>query len=253
LTGYDAIGQYFSPEMGFVRQNNLRRSSSFVTYTQWVNKKSIRNLVYNGSFEYDTLYNREFLGRRYTGGIALQLESFDSFNYTLDTASERIYRPFNVGPITINPGDYHNRIHRVLFTSSPRRFLKGIIDYQDMKYWSGERSQLLISSNIRPFAELSIDFIYTYNAVDHPNGSFNTTTLSNRILYAFKPELFVKSYVQWNDLEKRFSFDFLASYEYRPGSDIALVYNEIRDRFQSPHLAPRDRILLIKWTYNLRF
>ena len=98
-----------------------------------------------------------------------------------------------------------------------------------------------------------MDFIYTYNTVDHPEGKFDTTTLSNRIFYAFNTELFVKSYVQWNDLDKRFSFNFLGSYEYRPGSDIALVYNEIRDRFQSLRLAPRDRILMLKWTYNLRF
>ncbi len=251
--GYDAIGPHFNPEMGFVLQNDLRRSSSNLVYTQWIKNPFIRNLTYNASFEYDSLYNRDFLGRRYTAGAALQLESFEKFSYTLGNDSERIYDSFNVGPITINPGDYNNRTHWILFNSSPRRLLSVDVGYRNIDYWGGDRQQLRISNNFHPFANLSVDFIYTYNTVDHPAGKFDTTTISNRILYAFNPELFVKSYVQWNDLDKRFSFNFLGSYEYRPGSDIALVYNEIRDRFQSPHLAPRDRILMLKWTYNLRF
>lgn len=250
---YDAIGPHFNPEMGFVMQNDLRRSSAELGYTQWINQKLIRSVAYKATFEYDSLYNHDYLGRRQTGGAEVTLESADSFDYFLSTASERIYDPFTVGPITINPGDYTNRTHMMGFESNASRPVSVVVDYQDMDYWSGTRKQLLISNNIHPIANLSVDFIYTYNTLDNPEGTFDTTTLSNRIFYAFNTELFVKSYVQWNDLDKRFSFNFLGSYEYRPGSDIALVYNEIRDRFQSPHLAPRDRILMLKWTYNLRF
>jgi hypothetical protein len=158
-----------------------------------------------------------------------------------------------VGPITIQPGDYSNQIHNLLFQTNATRPLSAIVDYSVMDYWGGDRQQFLTSANIHPTANLSVDLIYTYNTVDHPAGSFNTTTLSNRILYAFTTDLFVKSYIQWNDLDERFSMNFLLGWEYRPGSDIYLVYNEIQDRFESPNLAPRDRILMLKWTYNFRF
>ncbi len=250
---YDAIGKDFNPEMGFVLQNDLRRASAEVGYTQWINHEIVRSINYVGTFTSDTLYNHDFLGQGQSIGASVTFESADKLGYSLSTSSERIYDPFTVGPITIKPGDYDNRNHWLLFQSDASRKVSMEVDFQDMEYWGGDRRQLLISNNIHPFANLSIDFIYTYNTVDHPEGKFDTTTISNRIFYAFNTELFVKSYVQWNDLDKRFSFNFLGSYEYRPGSDIALVYNEIRDRFQSPHLAPRDRILMLKWTYNLRF
>ncbi len=250
---YDAVGASFNPAMGFVLQNDLRRSSAEARYTHWINHRLVRNIAYQGTIEYDTLYNHDYLGKRQTAGLSVTLESADNIGYTLGTASERIYNPFTVGPITITPGSYHNRTHQFLFESNASRPVSVVVDYQDMDYWAGDRRQLLVSNNIHPFANLSVDFIYTYNTVDHPAGSFDTATLSNRIFYAFSTEVFVKSYVQWNDLDKRFSFNFLGNYEYRPGSDIALVYNEIRDRFQSPHLAVRDRILMLKWTYNLRF
>ena len=250
---YSAIGPDFVPEMGFVLQNDLRRASLDGGYTQWINRKGIRNIQYLGSFVYDTLYNQDFYGRRGKAGVKLTLESNDSASYTFGPASERIYDPFTVGPITIGTGDYTNRTHNFLFQTNASRPLSAVVDYSRMDYWGGKRKQVLFSNNVHPTANLSVDFIYTYNTVDHPEGAFNTTTLSNRILYAFTTDLFVKSYIQWNNLEDRFSANLLMGWEYRPGSDLYIVYNEIQDRFESPQLAPRDRILLVKWTYNLRF
>ncbi|UCF37423.1 MAG: carbohydrate binding family 9 domain-containing protein [Acidobacteriota bacterium] len=250
---YYAVGPHFVPEMGFVLQNDLRRSSVEGAYTQWVNSRGVRSVIYSGSLVYDTLYDHSFFGRRGTAGVKVNLESNDNFGYTFGPARERIYDSFSVGPISIHPGDYTNRTHDFLFESNASRPYSVIVDYRIMSYWTGDRQQFLFSNNFHPIANLSVDFIYTYNTVDHPQASFNTTTLSNRILYAFTTDLFIKSYIQWNDLEDRFSANFLLGWEYRPGSEIYLVYNEIQDRFDSPQLEPRDRMLLLKWTYNFRF
>lgn len=250
---YYAVGPDFVPEMGFVIQNDLKRSSADLSYTQWINEQRIRSVTYSGSLVYDSLYSNEFYGRRGDAGVLLTLNSNDQFGYTYGVARERIYDPFPVGPITIGQGDYSNRSHDLRVQTSATRPVSVVLDYSSFDYWTGDRRQVLFSNNFHPTANLSVDFIYTYNDVDHPLGSFDTTTLSNRILYAFTTDLFVKSYIQWNNLEERFSANFLVGWEYRPGSDIYLVYNEVQDRFESPGLAPRDRILLVKWTYNLRF
>jgi len=250
---YYAVGPHFVPEMGFVIQNDLRRYSANGAYTHWINRKKIRSLVYKGAFVYDSLYNHDFFARKSMGGLQLDLESNDSLGYAYSNARERVYDPFTVGPITIQQGDYSNQIHNFLFKTNASRPLSATVDYSVMDYWTGDRQQLLLSSNLHPNANLSVDFIYTYNTVEHSTGAFDTTTLSNRILYAFTTDLFVKSYIQWNNLDERFSMNFLLGWEYRPGSDIYLVYNEIQDRFDSPNLAPRDRIFMLKWTYNFRF
>jgi hypothetical protein len=49
------------------------------------------------------------------------------------------------------------------------------------------------------------------------------------------------------------SANVLVGWEYRPGSEIYLVYDEISDRFDRSNLAPRNRMLLTKWTYKFRF
>ncbi len=248
-----SVGPHFVPEMGFVLQNDLRRTSADLGYTYWINGEKIRNINFSGGLIYSSLYNHDFFARRGEVGAHLLLESNDKFGYIFGTADERVYEPFTVGPITIQPGDYTNPIHSLYFQSDASRPISLLATYGVMDYWGGDRQQLLVSNNFHPTPNLAIDLIYTYNTVDHPEGAFNTTTISNRILYAFTTDLFVKSYIQWNNLDNRFSANFLLGWEYRPGSDLYLVYNEIRDRFDSPNLAPRDRILMLKLTYNFRF
>lgn len=247
------VGPEFTPEMGFVTQNDLRRSSADASYTHWINSAGVRNLIYSGSFVYDTFYDHGFNGRRGSIGADLTLESNDKVAYGYDPARERIAVPFSVGPITIRPGDYTNRVHQVSFSSNASRPVSGLVDYSTMDYWGGDRQQVLVSTNIHPTANLSVDLIYTHNNVDHPEGAFDTTTVSNRVLYAFTTNLFVKSYVQWNDLDEKLSTNLLLGWEYRPGSEFYIVYDEVRDRFESPTLSPRGRFLLAKWTYKFRF
>ena len=250
---YYAVGPQFVPEMGFVTQNDLRRASGEAAYTHWINRTAVRNVVYSGSFAYDAHYDYRFYGRRGTAAAELTFESNDKVKYTYAPADERISVPFSVGPITIRPGDYTNRSHEIAFGSNASRRVSGVVGYSQMDYWGGDRQQLQVSTNVHPTANLSVDLIYTHNAVDHPEGAFDTTTISNRVLYAFTTDLFVKSYVQWNDLDQRLSTNLLVGWEYRPGSEFYLVYDEVRDRFASPTLDPRGRFFLAKWTYKFRF
>jgi len=250
---YYAVGARFVPEMGFVTQNDLRRSSMDVAYTHWINKSRVRNIVYSGAFAYDAFYDHDFLGQRGKAGAEMTLESNDKVGYAYSPARERIIAPFSVGPITIRPGDYSNLSNDLTLTSNASRPVSGIVAYSLMDYWGGERRQLQLSTTAHPTANLAVDVIYTHNTVDHPAGDFDTTTLSNRVLYAFTTDLFVKTFIQWNDLDERLSANLLVGWEYRPGSEIFLVYDEVQDRFASPHLAPRNRLLLAKLTYKFRF
>ena len=63
----------------------------------------------------------------------------------------------------------------------------------------------------------------------------------------------MKSYIQWNDLDEKVSANVLVGWEYRSGSEIYFVYDEISDRVDRPNLASRNRMLLAKWTYKFRF
>ena len=89
-------------------------------------------------------------------------------------------------------------------------------------------------------------FAYTYNHLDLKNGKLTSNVLATRWTHSFTPDLFAKAYLQWNSADKRFSANFLLDYTYKPRSHIYLVYNENRDTLLNQ---PRDRIIMLKFTY----
>ncbi len=249
---YYEIAPDYNPEMGFVGATDLTQSLASLGYTQWVNRAGIQNIGWSGTYWYDTRYNHDFWVWWLRGGANVTFNSGDAFSYHHAHEVEDVPYEFSIGPVDIFTKYYTNRRHIFQFSSNPSRPISGTLGYTAEDYWDGERRQFKLSHNFHPVARLSMDLSYTYNTVDHPQAVFNTNTLSNRILYAVNTDFFAKTFIQWNDFDKRVSANFLLSYMYRPGSDIYLVYNEIRDRLLSPTMEIRNRILLLKMTYNMR-
>lgn len=249
---YYAIGPNYNPELGFVGAKNLRQSLASLGYTQWINSKGIRSVGVSGTYWYDTLYDNQFWVRWARGGMDVTFNSGDNISYNVASETERIHKPFDIKPIHIGRGDYTNNRHTFEISSNASRPLSASVGYTTEDYWTGKRQQTSLTQNFHPIANLSVDLIYAYNTVEHPILNFHTNTLTNRILYAFNTDLFAKTFVQWNDLDKRVSANFLLSYMYRPGSDLYIVYNEIWDRYNSLSMTVRDRILMLKVTHNFR-
>ena len=116
----------------------------------------------------------------------------------------------------------------------------------------GKRKIIGGNSGIKPNNRLNIYMVYSYNKIDHSTGRIISNIVENRITYAFTTDIFIKSYVQWNELDKRFSLNFLFYYQYTPGTDLYLVYNESRDSYLEDEIGIRDRTLLLKCTYFFR-
>lgn len=249
---YYEIAPDYNPGMGYVGATNLTQSLVSLGYTQWVNARGIRNVTWSTAYWYDTQYNHVFWLWWLRGGASVTLNSGDVISFRSAYEVEDLHYAFDIGLIHIADKDYTNQRQTVSFSSNPSRLVSGSIGYTNEDFWDGKRQQVSLSHNFHPVAKLSVDLIYAFNNIDHPQADYHTNTLSNRILYAFNTDLFAKTFVQWNDFDKRISANFLLSYMYRPGSDIYLVYNEIRDRLLSPAMNVRDRILMLKITYNLR-
>ena len=95
---------------------------------------------------------------------------------------------------------------------------------------------------------------YTHNRIVLPKtGAYVTNVLSTRVSYSFSPELFVKSFVQYNDATRTASLNLLFWYIWRPGSNFYIVYNQ---GWETDVPGPRDlrtrgRSLAVKFTYWL--
>ena len=105
--------------------------------------------------------------------------------------------------------------------------------------------------------QLATSVRFSRNDVDIPNGAFEADIASLQIDYAFSPTISLRSLTQYNSLSEQWSTSARLRYIFRPGSDIYVVYDEVR-RDTPITLDPfveefRDRQLLLKVTYLFSF
>jgi hypothetical protein len=112
--------------------------------------------------------------------------------------------------------------------------------------FDGKQRSASLTGTATASKHLSVDMAYAYNFLDLKNGSLVSHVLSTRWTYSFTPDLFAKTYLQWNSADKVFSANFLVDYAFRPRSHVYLVYNENQDTLLRQ---PRDRIVMLKMAY----
>ncbi len=101
--------------------------------------------------------------------------------------------------------------------------------------------------------QLSAEPTYSLNRVDLVQGAFTTHLVGSRITWTATPLMFTSALLQYNSSTQSVSANVRLRWEYRPGSELFVVFNEDRDtgarRF--PDLA--NRAFIVKVNRLLRF
>jgi hypothetical protein len=83
------------------------------------------------------------------------------------------------------------------------------------------------------------------NRVRIPQGDLTTHVGGARITYSFTPLMFASTLVQYNSEDDAVSINARLRWEYQPGSELFVVYNEGRDTALRPSLVGRSLIVKI--------
>lgn len=249
---YLQVDPNFNPEMGFVQRKDIRQHTSQASLTKWVNGKYIRNVTVTSFGTYTTDLRSNFLLGNEAIYSVVKLSPGDELAAYVCRETEKIYAPFDIRNVHILLGTYPQWVRSVWLTSDRSRFANVEAYYDWYNYFAGKRKIIGGNSGIKPNNRLDIYMLYSRNIIDYPTGGFVSNIVGNRITYKFTTDLFIKSYVQWNELDKRVTTNFLLYYQYSPGTDFYLVYNELRDSYLERPIGIRDRTLLLKFTYFFR-
>ena len=106
---YLKVGDNFTPDVGFVRRDNFRRSFGSLRFSpRPVERfKGIRQFTYQASVEYIENGAGQMETRNQTGRVAVERQNSDTFSVEGGTRYELLLRPFAVAPrVTIAPGGY---------------------------------------------------------------------------------------------------------------------------------------------------
>ena len=95
--------------------------------------------------------------------------------------------------------------------------------------------------------QLSVEPGISLNWVDVPEGSFSTQLVTTRTTYTVTPLMFVSALLQYNSSRNTMSANLRMRWEYRPGSELFVVYNENRDTLapRFPDLENRAFVIMI--------
>jgi hypothetical protein len=100
---------------------------------------------------------------------------------------------------------------------------------------------------------LAVEPGITFNVLDLPGGRITAKLLSTRATYAFSPRVFTSALVQYNSSSNSLNGNYRFRWEYRPGSDLFVVYSDGRDTSVRGYPELLNRTFVIKATKLVRF
>jgi len=107
---------------------------------------------------------------------------------------------------------------------------------------------------VRLTSRLATEAGISRNDVDLPAGAFKADVGSLRVDFAISPSMTLRTLTQYNSSTDQWSTSGRLNWSYRPGSDIYIVYDDVRREIpgQPPGLTDfSDKQLIIKFTYLL--
>jgi uncharacterized protein DUF5916 len=251
-----AVGAHFNPEVGFVRRSDIRRNFGLLRFSPRPrSSKRVRKLYWIGSLAYIEDGSGRLVTRDIEAEFDIEFHNSDKFILVHSDNYELLTRPFAIAPgITIPVGGYPFNNTQAGYNFGRQRMLSGNVLVEYGTFYSGHRAALTASgarAEITP--QLSVEPNVSFNWVDLAEGSFTTTLLGPRITYTMTPRMFVSALVQYNSSTDTATANVRFRWEYKPGSELFVVYNDERDTTTAGFPELTNRAFIIKVTRLFRY
>ncbi len=253
---YLVVGAHFNPEVGLVRRDDFKRTFTSLRFSPRPRSiAAIRKLTWEGSLEYIENGEGALETRQQTGFFNVELENSDQFKLTGTREYELLVQPFAIASgVTIAPGGYSFANVEAAYSLGQQRRASGTVSVQTGHFYDGTITALTVSSaRVSVTHQLSVEPSVTVDRVRLSAGDFTTRLAVARTDFAFTPRMFASTLLQYNVGEHTFSSNLRFRWEYRPGSELFVVYTDDRNTAAAGLSALKDRAFVVKVTRLFRF
>ena len=250
------VGNDFNPEVGFLRRSAFERSFASARFSpRPLSIAAIRKLSWGGQVNYVTDRAGVLETRDVEGEFGVEFESSDRFDVGYTRSYELLERPFRIAPrVTIPVGGYSFEDVRASFGLGQHRRFSGTLSAQHGSFFSGERTSVGFSGGrLELTPQFSVEPSISFDRIDLPEGRFTTRLVSTRTTYTVTPLMFVSALLQYSSGSDSLSTNVRLRWEYLPGSELFVVYNEQRDTLARRFPELENRALVIKININQLF
>ncbi|KPJ84224.1 MAG: hypothetical protein AMS19_01460 [Gemmatimonas sp. SG8_23] len=247
---YVDLDKDFNPEVGFLPRAGIRTTKLHLERNPRPDFLGIRVLSPMVNYTYTSSQTGLRLASRWHYMVGVTFDNGAFFNVWFNDHFDRVERPFTLNGVEIPAGDYQFGEWRVSFDSNPSRRVYYGLMYAPQGFYGGDRWDAQVKLGARITDRLSTEASYTRNDVTLPNGDFDVDLASLRIDLGISPTMSIRSLTQYNSQSDQFGTSARFRWTYKPGSDLFVVYNELRRDPQTDFLY-RDRSLILKATFLL--
>jgi hypothetical protein len=251
------VDRNFNPEVGFLRRTDMRKNYAQLRFSPRPKRiKSVRKFSGIGQFTYLEDGAGRLSTRIADGEFAVEFQNSDRFSVGVNQDYEFLVRPFTIVPGAQVPVGGHAFVNgRIGYNMGQQRRVSGRLLVEQGSFYNGDRTALTFNTsrlNVSP--RLSVEPSVAINWIELPAGSFTTTLLGSRTTFTATPRLFASALVQYNSSTHTVSANARVRWEYRPGSELFVVYNEERDS-EAPTGRPslQNRAFIVKVNRFVRF
>src|SRR5688572_25746463 len=217
-------------------------------------RNAVRKFVYLGSLEYIENMAGRLESRERAGEFAIEFQNADRFNVTYTDSFEYLPVPARIGEVTLPIGSYAFGTTKVGYNLGQQRTLSANLSVEHGTFYNGHKTTFSAGRGRVPVTnQLSVEPTYSLNRVDLDQGSFTTHLLGSRVTYSVTPLMFASALVQYNSGTNAVSTNARLRWEYQPGSELFVVYNEERDTLARRFPGLMNRAFIVKVNRLLRF
>jgi hypothetical protein len=193
--------------------------------------------------------------REHEAEFGIEFQNADKFSLAYGNTYEFLPAPFRIATgVAIPVGGYAFDNVRAAFTRAPRRRISGNVSVEHGTFYSGHKTAIGVAGGRANFTpQLSVEPSYSVNWVDLTQGQFTTHLAGSRVTYTMTPFMFASAFLQYNSGSHSMSANVRLRWEYRPGSELFVVYNDERDTLTHRYPDLTNRAFIVKVNRLLRF
>jgi hypothetical protein len=243
------IGDNFNPEVGFLRRDDMMRDYARFKFSPRPGRPSmIRKYVYDASIEYIENGAGRLESRERAAEFALEFQSADRLTVNYTNSFEYLPRPLRIGEVVLPAGGtYQFDTVRLGYSIGQQRKVAANLTAEYGTFYNGRKTTLSAARGRVPITnQLSVEPTYSFNDVTLDEGDFTTHLIGSRVTYSMTPLMFVSALIQYNSGINAVSTNARFRWEYRPGSELFVVYNEERNTQTRSFPALNNRAFIVK-------
>jgi hypothetical protein len=250
------VEEQFNPEMGFLRRGDMRRTFAEARFSpRPAGLASVRQFNWTASLNYIEDNAGVLETREQTGAFQTEFVNNDSLTVTYTGSYEFLPQPFRIATgVTLPVGGYDFDDVQVSWNMAQQRPVRATLSASRGTFYNGHKTTVGASGGrVRVSNQFSLEPSYSINQVALREGDFTTHLVNMRATYTMTPAMFVSTLVQYSSSSDTVSTNARLRWEYQPGSELFVVYNEQRDTLAERFPGLVNRALIVKVNRLFRF